>query len=62
MSTIWLIYTLIGLILSCVVILGYKIPRGTWKIYGIGFAIIGVSLSLLKKIYKLDDNNKMVYR
>ena len=49
MSTIWLIYTLLGLILTCVVILGYKISRGTWEIYAIGFAIIGFSLLFLKK-------------
>ena len=48
-SKIWLIYTLLGLILSCVVMLGYQIPKGAWGVYGIGFAVIGILLAIFKK-------------
>ena len=40
---------LLGLILSCVVMLGYQIPKGAWGVYGLGFAVIGILLAIFKK-------------
>ena len=55
-SKIWLIYTLIGLILSCVIMLGYKVPKGIWGVYGMGFAILGILLAIFKKDSEKLDN------
>ena len=53
-SKIWLLYVLIGLLLSCVSMFGNKLPKGIWGVYGIGFAIIGILLAIFQKDKKRD--------